>query len=446
MGRHAWTLVLSALACLLGVSPAAAQAPAPVPKMVEIADRDARATCRYATARAECQPEASAGAVDAFEGSWAHRALVFQHSLGDDVGFGDAPWAATHNSYNSIAEMGPALSALDSNHQLTLRDQLRIGIRSLEIDVHRFRGENVVCHARGANEGHAGCSVEKELAATLAPVVAWVEEHPGHVLMLYLEDHMGDAAGYDEAAATVRAAFGDALYAPSPGAGTGCQVLPTALTRDDVLAAGASVFVVSDCGPGSGWRTVAFDWGPMHDEAQPDAFDPQTCGPFARARLSRFYEDSTGLSYGVARASGDAEPAKMTPAITRAMVRCGIDHIGFDQLVPGDGRLDALMWSWRSGEPSSSGDCAVQGSDGRWSAGSCSTKRRVACRAPSGAWSVSRKPAFARRAARACPDGTRPATPRTGYENAQLRAAARDEPVLLALQRTGTTWHPTDPR
>src|SRR3712207_9239730 len=45
-----------------------------------------------------------------------------------------------------------------------LVEQLRLGIRSLEIDVHKFRqGVPVVCHARSASEGHAGCSVEREL-------------------------------------------------------------------------------------------------------------------------------------------------------------------------------------------------------------------------------------------------------------------------------------------
>src|SRR5688572_8827204 len=130
MGRYARTLVLAAFACLTAAAPAAAQEPHE--KMAEIAERDARATCRYATSLAECQPAASEQAVAAFEDSRTHDALVFQHRLGDDVGMANAPWAATHNSYNSIAEMGPALSTVDSNHQLGMVEQLRLGIRSLE--------------------------------------------------------------------------------------------------------------------------------------------------------------------------------------------------------------------------------------------------------------------------------------------------------------------------
>jgi hypothetical protein len=434
---------IALLLCLLLVPASAATAQV---KPVEVVDRDVQATCRVAGG--PCQAEASEEAIAHFEQSWTHDALVFQHRLGDDLGMAHAPWAATHNSYNSIAEMGPTLSSIDSNQQIGMVEQLRIGIRSLEIDVHRFRGDNVVCHARGANEGHAGCSVEKDLATTLAPIAEWVEQSPGQVLMLYLEDHMADAAGYDAAAQTVKDTFGDALYAPRPGAGSGCEVLPDTLTRRDVLAAGAQVFVVSDCGPGTGWRTVAFDWGPMHDEAQPDEFDPATCGPFDRGRLSRFYEDSTGLSYGVARAGGGEEPARMTPATTAAMARCGVDHIGFDQLVPSDGRLGALVWSWDTGEPSAAAhrSCAVQGSGGRWVTGGCVEPRRVACRRADGSWFASAAVPSSQAASACSASGATFAAPRTGYENALLREASGRAPVLLGLRRDGRGFAPVDVR
>ena len=431
---------IALLLCLFLTPTASASVPE---KVVEVADRDAQATCRVAGG--PCQPGASEAAIAAFERSSTHRTLVFQHRLADDVGMGNAPWAATHNSFNSIAEMGPTLSTADSNQQITQVDQLRIGIRSLELDVHNFAGRNVFCHARGANEGHAGCTTERDLGSVLAPIAGWVEDNPGQVLMLYLEDHMGDRAGYDAAAKTVKDVFGDALHAPRPATADGCQVLPTAMRRADVLAAGAQVFVVSDCGAGGDWGDVAFDWGPMHDEAQPDEFVAATCGPFAQARLSRFYEDSTGLSYGI-EAAGGGEPARMTPEITAAMVRCGIDHIGFDQLVPGDGRLPALVWSWADGEPGD-GACAVQRTDGRWQTGSCEAKRRAACRSTDGTWTLTSKRVTSAKAAATCArDGGAFAAPRTGRENEQLRTVAGERPVLLGLQRTGTTWRPADRR
>src|SRR4051794_37516564 len=70
--------------------------------------------------------------------AWTQRALALQYELGSDMPLRNAPWAGTHNSFNSSAEMGPTLSAMDSNQGLPLQDQLALGIRSLELDVHWF--------------------------------------------------------------------------------------------------------------------------------------------------------------------------------------------------------------------------------------------------------------------------------------------------------------------
>src|SRR5687767_4572594 len=121
---------------------------------------------------------AAATPVDDYQSSWEHRALGLQYELGSDVGIRNAPWVGTHNSFNSIAEMGPTLSAQDSNQKLNLVDQLRLDIRSLELDVHWFPSleippakRPVVCHATGE---HAGCTVEKTLRPVLQEIGGWL--------------------------------------------------------------------------------------------------------------------------------------------------------------------------------------------------------------------------------------------------------------------------------
>ena len=66
------------------------------------------------------------------------RQLDLQYELAGDVPMRNAPWVFTHNSYNSPAEMGLALSPQDSNQRITVVDQLDEGVRSLELDVHLF--------------------------------------------------------------------------------------------------------------------------------------------------------------------------------------------------------------------------------------------------------------------------------------------------------------------
>jgi hypothetical protein len=422
-------LVTAVLALLLTAAPALAAPP------TDIVMQDLEATL---------DPGRHEADVAAFEESAAHRALLFQHDLAGDVGMANTPWVGTHNSYNSIAEMGTTLSDTDSNQQLTIVDQLRLGVRSLEIDVHWFLGRPVVCHAQG---DHSGCSLEKELGPTLEPVAAWLRAHPGEVLMVYLEDHLDGEAGHAAGAAQVRSALGDLLY-DTPG---GCTELPSALTRDDVLAAGAQVVIVGGCGTGADWPALSFAWEEHREERPVGYQDFPDCGPdFDRAtydtRLIRYYEDSTGLTNGASYVGAASRDEGLTPQTVAAMWRCGVDLLGMDQLLPGDGRLQALVWTWADGEPGG-GDCTVaRASDGRWTTSSCLVRRPAACRTAAGSWTVS-APTTRLAAGRACARlGASFAVPRTAHEQALLRTSSGGRDVLLGLRRDGQRFAPLDPR
>ena len=419
----------------------------------------ASANCRWAGVRPDtaCNtplgPQASAAAVDAFAGSWVDRVLGLQYELAGDVPLRNAPWVGTHNSFNSVAEMGPTLSDLDSNQQLTLVDQLRLGVRSLELDVHWFPSlaaggarAPVVCHARGANEGHLGCTIEKTLQPVLSEIAGWLAGHPAEVLLLYLEDHLEGLDGHDAAARALEATLGDVIY--RPGGGT-CQELPLDLTRDAVLAAGKQVIVASKCGTGAAWQAVAFDWT-RHEEERPRGYqDFPDCGPdFDRAtydtELVRYYEDSTALTAG----AGDPDEG-ITPATAARMARCGVDLTGMDQLLPDDGRLEALVWSWATNEPSAAGDCAIQRAHARWEARDCGEHHAVACRAQDGTWSVAVPAVPAVAAPARCGGDAEHAVPRTGYEGQLLRVAmeAAGAPTAwLGQHRDGERWRALDAR
>lgn len=411
------------------------------------------------------------------EPGWAQRALDLQYELGSDVGFRNAPWVGTHNSFNSTKQAGLTLSASDANQRITNVKQLDAGVRSLELDVHRFPdlpgplGAIRVCHGRGADQAHLGCTTEKLLAPTLAEISRWLAspEGDGQVLLLYLEDHMGDAAGYDAAARIVETELGDVLFTPPPG---GCSEVPQALTRDAVRAAGKQVVIVSDCGPGTGWAEVAFNWN-SHVESRPvDYADYPDCGPdFDRAKYNavvvRYFEDSTALTNVVGPPTGVATPDDgITPPTAAAMARCGVDLIGLDQLAgPADPRLEALVWSWQVNRPKpgrkGERDCAVQrqgvavapafGEDARsaWFDHRCRRLHRPACQSADGAWKIPAKRLRQGEAEAACKRrGLALGTPRTGYESQLLGealTAADTRQAWLGYRRTGAAWNPTDP-
>src|SRR3712207_232223 len=123
------------------------------------------AVCRNATGEdVACTtplgPKVDRRKVAAHEKSELHDTLALQYELSSELPFRETPWLGTHNSFNSASEMVTP-SQTDANQQLSLTDQLRIDMRSLELDVHWFLGRPVLCHARSSAEMHAGCSIER---------------------------------------------------------------------------------------------------------------------------------------------------------------------------------------------------------------------------------------------------------------------------------------------
>ena len=182
--------------------------------------------------------------------------------------FANAPWIGTHNSFNSMA-YGYTLSRSDSNQQLSLTDQLAIDVRSVELDIHWWNGQPTVCH--GA-EFNAGCTAEGPVGPYFDEIAAFLNEHSDQVVLLYLEDAIGNAEGYAAVTSELERAFGAKLYRSPSGE---CSDLPLTLTRNDLLAAGAQVVAVaSNCDRGgAAWASMVFDWsGDVHSESRPRGF------------------------------------------------------------------------------------------------------------------------------------------------------------------------------
>lgn len=387
-------------------------------------------------------------------GSWVDRALNLQYRLAGDVGLRNAPFIGTHNSFNSVAEMGPTTSTSDPNQQLSIVDQLNLDIRAIELDVHWTVTPStgqlapVVCHALPS---HFPCTTEKTLGPVLGEIGGWLREpaNADQVLFLYLEDHLDDQTGYDAPAAIIQQQLGDVLY--TPAAGGGCQQLPLGLTRNQILAAGRQVIVVgnSTCGVGTAWPSLVFDWQD-HLETQPATFsDFPRCGDdYTRAQF-----DSTQIRYYEDGRPSQANSPRITPQVAAEMARCGVDLLGLDQLVPEDPRLTALVWSWAKGQPGP-GRCAVQTFHGgtpstRWRTLDCGELRRPACRRGM-SWILGTEAVAENRGPADCRSrGARFAVPRTGFEAQLLRQRMQGASVgqvwLGYLKRQGG-WAALDKR
>lgn len=399
-------------------------------------------------------PSAGAADVPGFSGTWLESALRTQYDLGGDLAFKDAPLLGTHNSFNSQEEMGAELSPFEINQQLDLTDQLDIGIRSVELDLHPdpfagAPGRPVVCHTTPQD----GCTVVKALDPVLAEIARWLgrPENADQVLELYLEDDLDSRELHDDAAAAVEEKLADLVYRPE-GGGDDCSEVPGDLTRDEILEAGARVLIVSGCGEGRAWRSQAFSWE-RHLESRPHDFaDYPDCGPDYdrtqyRTSLVRYYEDS--LRVGTAGADDG-----LTPETTAAMMRCGVDLLSFDRIKPLDGRLEASVWSWAENEPAA-GRCALMRTGealptGRWVSKPCDGAiARPACRDRS-RWSVGKRRGDLDAGKRWCRNhGAKLAVPRTGFENQRLRDAMEKRgttSALLGYKLRRGEWTPLDSR
>ncbi|WP_320673283.1 hypothetical protein [Patulibacter defluvii] len=389
----------------------------------------------------------AAGPAAAADRAWTDRALALQVELADDVPLRNAPWVSTHNSFNSIAEMGLALSALDPNQQLTLVEQLDAGVRHLEIDVHPALAPLPELGLGAPTSCHTVCTLEKPFQTVLGEIGGWLRAHRDQVLLLYVESHLESTAGshgYDAGARAIEATLGDLVHRPA-GGGARCAPLPLTVTRRQILAAGHQVLIFGPCGSGRAWPSWVHDErGRLTGGDNGALREPPDCGPdFTRAQYEanpvRYFEDRTIIG------ALTAGPDPIDAPLTRRMVRCGVDIIGLDQLTRDDPRREALVWSWAPGQPAA-GDCAVQRPDGRWASRPCGERHRVACRDGAGRWTVPATLASAATAPRACRDpGTVNGVPRTGREGWLLQAtAAGAGDVWLGLRQQDLRWRPSE--
>ena len=136
------------------------------------------------------------------------------------------------------------------------------------------------------------------------------------------------------------------------------------------------------------------------------------------------------------------------------MARCGVDLIDLDQLVVGDPRLEALVWSWA---PWPARRRALRGAAGepgvrvrRWFSKPCGGERPVACRKAGGKWIVVAGRHLSHRGRAACREHKAAyAVPRTGFEAQRLRKRMQRKDirsVWLGYRRTQAGWTALDRR
>ena len=458
-------------------------------RIAQQADRQAGADCRTVVTDGSCEPvdgrAIGAAEIAAYDHSWVHRALTLQRQLDERVPIVDTQIVHTHNSFNASAyalngagsngigapSYYPTLTNQDPNQVYSLTDQLNMDVRFVELDLHwvpsPYGGPATngywvtLCHGDGQQAPatgtwvHVGCTDDRPAQDGFAELHRWLVAHPSEFLFVYLENQLYDGSpvasqqlAHDTAASLIQQQFGSMVYRPQGTSAGHCADAPYNLSVATLRASGAHLMLLGNCGPGTAWPSWVFQRGPKWDESgNPTTYSSSDCARDRTARgngsnFRRFFEDSTVLATAMQTTS------QITVATTQAMVRCGVNIIGMDQLTTDDPRLAALVWSWAAGQPAGGG-CATVAPGGRFNSADCGQPHRFACRDTSGGWHVTAVFGPWREGPDECAaefPGSRLAVPMNGYDDVLVPIVApgampaTNAGVWLSYAQVGGQW------
>ncbi|KAG3020188.1 hypothetical protein JG687_00016634 [Phytophthora cactorum] len=367
-----------------------------------------------------------------------------------------------------------------SNQFLSLTDQLNVGARFLELDVHYFASALRDAHCsnlgvslidtlsadmvislksvlEASGEGSTvewssdlvGClpslsgirAEEQRLHnESLAEIATWLASHPNDFVVLFAD--IGDeVASFGQTDALLKLyanTFGDLLFSPSDFESTGGDW--NRFTLEDLIQQGKHVVLVTASEANSvmfysremcaGWVDI-----PRNATGPTGTFFGETmnAGKIVRAFESELhYATFSEGSFGGGNKTADtsAQPANVNASSLPVFVEAGVNFVAPDGL---DGEtMASMVWSWAENEPDVTTTTAVElsGVDGCWhGVVDPSTISNVACVSNSSrmTWKVVAKGSN-------CPDGFVTGAPRLAVENAALLSVLRLEAGAATAQ------------
>ena len=312
-----------------------------------------------------------ADSIDDFNASWLGQTMDYQRALDNYAPIIDNNILGTHNTYNSEVYTSCNFSVgcryLDPQQKYSIKDQLRMGARFIELDVHwTTKMESLFSYPKRLLLCHGFCSINDKYATEgFNEIKSWLasSESQGEVIILYIED---DSEGHhSDLYSQLNDRFGDKIY-PSQG----CGNIPDTLTKAQVLAQGKQIILWKDggCSSNANMANLAFT---------------------GLGNVGRIWEDATTL--GTIAEFFDGGIKSLTANDVSTAFATGANIVNLDDMVMNDGRIEAAAWSWDNNEPNNSGgnqDCAVQWENGRWDDNNCAASFAFACEDSSGNWFV----------------------------------------------------------
>jgi len=341
--------------------------------------------------------------------NWTTNTLAFQTHLYDDVPLDHGFRPATHNSHIDFADgyglyqdevtalvhiLNPKEKVQISNQWLSITDQLNMGLRHLELDIHYYKGSIKICHAGGVHfkqldallqflskelkieikwdSETLGCFSQgyPTLRDALTEIVTWIKNPPRakEVLILYFDDQLDlqrwglvkditsaihDIAG-DLAISYefLKQYFPSRWPTPNEMIHYGKRILFTSGT-DYKLENDPYIFPI---------QFVWQEWG--FDDLKPYPICEPKLDKSLNVTLTRLHADILQYAWFWGK------PDNVTAASIALGIECNYNFISTDAAIPES--MKGYVWTWKEGEPSFKGCTLFEGASGRWIASNCS--------------------------------------------------------------------------
>ncbi|WP_210410046.1 lectin-like protein [Leptospira langatensis] len=369
--------------------------------------------------------------IDIFETSADAKSIAVQRQVQIEANLPvhKALFYGTHNSYNSKAYAGPFFSYAFPNQIYSITDQLRLGARFIELDIHyylstNFKNDFLLCHGQASG---LGCNVfDRPASQGLAEIRDWISNpaNRNEVLVLYFEDYIDNRA--DEFLGIVRSYLDPYLYRYPSGS---CGDIPNAAGMPklkDLVSSNRRILMMSNGCYDGVWnqydKKIFFGNNTIHPLDFKGYPDCNWSRSVYDSTMTRVYNDSTNY-FGVY--DGAKDTGTFTNANIAQMLSCGISVFGIDQFSPDFAKQG--LWSWDSAEPNNynnNEDCLQVVGSGRWNDNNCSNGYRYACKDSSSNWAITDASGNWANGKSACAaKGWTFSAPVTPYENKKLLEA-----------------------
>jgi hypothetical protein len=316
---------------------------------------------------------------------WTDWSLRNQENLAIDEPLNWVSRLGNHNAYNAFQE-----GYIDGNQYWSMTDQLRLGARHFQLDLHWANGDVRLCHSGGQN---VFCSdFDRLYAYGIKEIANWLDANPGEVMTIDFEDYVykdkdcNPIENHDKYVNDPLATYlGSKILTPAEWPDYE-KKLPT---KREMLALGKQVIFISSSGcpdtHGGTWifpstklggAPVLFfplpsgillasgapnvDFRPEDRHCYTGIHAPPS-GPFDILNPGYFPQSTTPASsmfswIAELRIFGPGKNTWIHEADVERAVHCRVSLEVLDDVTPIDGkpndqRHQAAVWSWLQGEP-----------------------------------------------------------------------------------------------